>query len=303
MARGRAVFACALAIHVAYVAAAYDRLYYASNSTKFFCTSGFGLSCTPPSVCAHDDLINKYYCCNPGDPKAVCYTGMDVDCKGANNAASGAQDKCTPGSTGFCCLKNTEQCTQTTNQINICWATQENPVANLSKALSNQAYSSLSSARPSATSYSININALLGSSTSSSAASSPTASISATASSSSSATPTNNSSSGLSGGAIGGIVGGVVGGLALLGAIGFFLWRRKKNAKNAASAYEAPYTSNGYQPAATEAPAGTYMAEAPATEKYAHRGGEVGHGGAGYTEPVELSGNAPVELPGNARQY
>jgi hypothetical protein len=111
---------------------------------------------------------------------------------------------------------------------------------------------------------------------------------------------------GLSGGAIGGIVGGVVGGLALLGAVGFFLWRRKKKA-HAADVYDTsttPYTSNGYQPAATEPPAGAYVAEAPVTEKYAHRGQ---HAGGGYTDgpvaPVELSGNTPVEMPASAREY
>ncbi|KAH7089240.1 hypothetical protein FB567DRAFT_591351 [Paraphoma chrysanthemicola] len=307
MARGKLILACTLATYVASAVAAYDRLYFAANSSNFFCTNGFGLSCRPPSICAHDDLINKYYCCNPGDPSAVCYTGMNVDCKGTNGGPSGAQQQCT---SKYCCLLDREKCTQVTNQINICWATAENPVANLSKQLSNETYSSLSSAQPSATSFPININALLASSTPASLASSLSAS--ATSSTSSSPSPSTTGTNGgggggLSGGAIGGIVGGVVGGLALLGAIAFFLWRRKNNANKTAGDYDAnttPYTSNGYQPAATEAPAGTYVAEAPATEKYAHQGH---HTGGPYSDnvnaPVELSGNAPAELPGNARQY
>lgn len=40
--------------------------------------------------------------------------------------------------------------------------------------------------------------------------------------------PRDEQSTALSGGAIGGIVGGAVGGLALLGAAGFFSWRRRK---------------------------------------------------------------------------
>jgi hypothetical protein len=57
--------------------------------------------------------------------------------------------------------------------------------------------------------------------------------------SSSTSTPQNERTS-MSGGVIGGIVGGVVGGLAILGAIGFFLHRRRESGRAAEEATKGP---------------------------------------------------------------
>ncbi|CAN9453881.1 unnamed protein product [Alternaria alternata] len=129
-----------------------------------------------------------------------------------------------------------EKCTAVRDQVRICFNVQDNPVANLSDEKINDIFSSLSSARPSASSYPVLLAHLQ-------AEASPTTSLPVSPSQSSlvevsaTATPIVTDSStvsessghnGMSGGAIGGIVGGVVGGLVLIGLMGFLLFRRRK---------------------------------------------------------------------------
>jgi MYXO-CTERM domain-containing protein len=109
---------------------------------------------------------------------------------------------------------------------------------------------------------------------------------------------------GLSGGAIGGIVGGVVGGLALIGAVAFFLWRRRSNAKASSTPVnqhndnpynDNPYMTQGYQAVPTvfaEAPGGQHVVEAPAIQKYAHHNPQA--------PAYEVEGSAPAEMPANS---
>jgi hypothetical protein len=187
-----------------------------------------------------------------------------------------------------------EQCTELEHQINVCWSVTSNPVGNLSNEAMNNTYSSLSSASPSATAYSVKAVDL-----------SPSSSTSLLASSSASSTPSPSLASsqpqndaGISGGAIGGIVGGVVGGLALAGIAGFLLWRRNRAGSHAHApvASTTPsetgnlYTDNAYQmqqPPSLEATVvekyGRHVVEAP---------GNVGH------EVQELDGGRPAELDG-----
>lgn len=179
-----------------------------------------------------------------------------------------------------------EVCTETADQINICWSGLSDPLAKLNATAVNQTAHSLSLAQPSASSYPVSLDALQ-KLTSTTAATSTTATSSSTASStlvlSSStgapvATPSVTSSvveksdSGLSGGAIGGIVGGVVGGLALLGIVGLLVWRRRRNQGNS----YAPANSSDMAPSAygSEAPAEMH-AETAVLEKYARNGGSV----------------------------
>lgn len=194
----------------------------------------------------------------------------------------------------------------------------------------NQTFSSLSAARPRASSYPVSLAQLQATATPTtslpqslppSSLSSATATATSSPSSESSVSPEpstdNGSNKGLSGGAIGGIVGGVVGGLALLGVAGFLLFRRRKaNSKGAHAPIASgppsepedhggnPYEMNAFQ----QQQAG--MAEAPPTEKYGHHAAatpaspyrdvpEV------YGSPVpeqhvyEMQGSAPVEMDGS----
>ncbi|KAF3009783.1 hypothetical protein E8E13_009921 [Curvularia kusanoi] len=186
-------------------------------------------------------------------------------------------------------LLEKSECTQTKNQVNVCWSTVENPVANLSESKMNQTFSSLSAARPRASSYPVSLAQLQATATPttslpqslppSSLSSATATATSSSPSSESSASPEpstdNGSNKGLSGGAIGGIVGGVVGGLALLGVAGFLLFRRRKaNSKGTHAPIASgppsepeehggnPYEMNAFQ----QQQAG--MAEAPPTENY-----------------------------------
>ena len=129
-----------------------------------------------------------------------------------------------------------------------------------------------------------------------------------------------NEDKGISSGAIGGIVGGIVGGLALIGVIGFILFRRRKAsskgdhapiASESPSVHEEhgnPYELNAYQQQHVG------IAEAPVpVEKYANNGDT---GSAGLVGPYrdvpevqgnsvqrprvfEMQGNAPLEMDGS----
>jgi predicted lipid-binding transport protein (Tim44 family) len=177
----------------------------------------------------------------------------------------------------------------------------------LDDAQMNRTYKSLVAARPSAASYSIALADLTTLTTSTPGVSSSTAASTSSASatpSASSATPSPSSSGasggsgggggGLSGGAIGGIVGGVVGGLALIGAIAFLLWRRKKYSTIAQADPTSPsngqhpdvgyHQSTAYQPGAAEMHS---TSSPPVTEKYANNGYTPEM--PAYQQPVEMS--------------
>jgi len=206
--------------------------------------------------------------------------------------------------------RHSELCTSRDRQFNICWSKGDNALRALNATRLNDTYSSLSSASPTATSLPVDkqqLLALTGIAPSDLPSSSTSASLpaSATASTTNSSTPIGgstdtDSSGGLSGGAIGGIVGGVVGGLALLGAIGFFLWRRRKNAgkTNTNAPPGDPYQGYGYQQPQPQQ--GTYheapyspqpsMAQAyapPPSDKYAHQA-PVHEAPAHNPNPVEM---------------
>jgi hypothetical protein len=173
----------------------------------------------------------------------------------------------------------------------------------------NKTYKSLVAARPSAASYAIALSALQSLTSTTAGVSSSTAASSNSASTTpgaSSATPSPSSSGeaggggggGLSGGAIGGIVGGVIGGLALIGAIAFLLWRRKKYSTVAQADPASP--TNGHQPNIGYHPGNGYQQGAaevhstsspPATEKYANN----------YTPEMPAYQHQPVEM--SAQRY
>lgn len=217
-----------------------------------------------------------------------------------------------------------EECTATKDQVNVCWSMIDNPVANLSDTKLNETFSSLSSAKPSASSYPISLAQLQATAT-------PTTSLPASLSASSlfsvSTTTTSSASStsgestekkGISGGAIGGIVGGVVGGLVIIGLVGLLLFRRRKAntkgehapiASGTPSEHEHgnPYEMNAFQ----QQNAG--MAEAPSPgEKYAYNSGAGSTGPASPYKDVpevgkiqrpvayEMPASGPVEMDSGA---
>ncbi|KZM18424.1 hypothetical protein ST47_g10436 [Ascochyta rabiei] len=307
------------------VTADFDQFYFSSNATNYVCP-GIGFGCKPPMICAHESVTDQFYCCAPGATDAVCWKGSPACDGGSKQTPSGGQQSCSSGTNAFCCLKSREECTATKNQVNVCWSTLDNPIANLSDTKLNDTFSSLSSAHPSASSFPIPLAQLQATATPTTSlpvllSASSLSSASETASRTAidapiSAEPTEKK--GVSGGAIGGIVGGVVGGLVIISVFGFLMFRRHKAASKGEHAPIAsgspsehehgnPYEMNAYQ----QQHAG--IAEAPTpTEKYAYNAGagpvapaspyrdvpEVQ--GSTVGSPVfEMQGSAPVEMDGS----
>ncbi|RYN56356.1 hypothetical protein AA0118_g8206 [Alternaria tenuissima] len=286
--------------------AAFSEFFFAGNngtSALKTCPESL-LECAPPSVCSFDDRTQKYYCCEPGKTDAVCW-GPNSGCDGGDSTTpSGGQQACSSEPNTFCCLKSSETCTETADQINICWSQLDNPIASLNATAVNATAQSLESIRPSAATYAVDLSALqtLTSTAAASSSHNPSASgqqptatttssiLSQTTASHSEATSNNSSTDGgLSSDAIGGVVGGLVGGLALLGLAGFFFWRRLKNGKRnpykPANLHNSATHSVGYP---SEMDSNHIYTSSPATEKY----------GYAVTPVSEVAADrAPAELP------
>ncbi|KFY10313.1 hypothetical protein V491_07716 [Pseudogymnoascus sp. VKM F-3775] len=217
---------------------------------------GSPYDCIPPSACTTDSATGRVFCC---DPKSVCFNG------GRTCASDGSTFDCTSssGKTKWCCTSDTESCTGSAGQINICWSKQHDILLDLGVTSLNNTFNSLSSAEPDATTWAFDPTALIASpsttieatssassSTSSSTPSStslstspsttttaipttgadstPTAGGSSATSSTASTTSEASSSKSLSGGAIGGIVVGAIAGVALIALALFFIRRRRR---------------------------------------------------------------------------
>ncbi|KFZ03710.1 hypothetical protein V502_10725 [Pseudogymnoascus sp. VKM F-4520 (FW-2644)] len=273
----------------------------ASNSLgNFFFVSGPDYSCPgmpfkcePPSACSRDPTTGRFFCC---DPKSVCYAGTTT-C-----SSDSSTFQCGTKSNAWCCTSDSESCTGTSGQINVCWSKLRDLLLDVGIPVLNKTYTSLSAADPEVTSWSFNPQALIAATDTTSQASSTTPSSSSTPSSStpsstattaaptttaddtaagSSQTPSTptdvSSSKSLSGGAIGGIVVGAVGALVLVALAVFFLRRRRRNTPSDDKHEGIPWAALPPQPD-------------PAHEL-----------STGHQEPMhELSSNRPVvELPGN----
>ncbi|KAF2714411.1 hypothetical protein K504DRAFT_496340 [Pleomassaria siparia CBS 279.74] len=277
--------------------ATYNEFYFSTFATAYKCP-GSPFACNPPQACVHETLLDKWYCCAPGQG-SVCWSPD----QGCNGTASENEIACGSGDHTYCCLKDREECTQTSNQFNICWATANtNAFENATSQKMNKTFSSLSSASPSATSLVFNLAQILPSTSSSARASSTTqtsgspststntAKSTSTASSSNASTSDANKSS-LSGGAIAGIVIGVILGLAVLIAAAFFLLKRGKNKKPGRNELDGnPYPGGGYVVGGGGNEYGNGNVNGTRTqEKYAH---EM------PVPPSELDSgsNAPVEI-------
>ena len=109
--------------------------------------------------------------------------------------------------------------TQLAGQINVCWSTADNPLNNISSSALDNTFSSLSSAQPTASSYTFDIAALMLQTQTAGTSAIPSASPSSAISSNPAST------AGLSGGAIAGIVVGVVAAFIIAVAVTYFLVR------------------------------------------------------------------------------
>ena len=93
----------------------YDTFFFpATNLTCPGFPSWFGCN-APDAVCAHENVLNKYYCCS-GITHPICRTPEDT-CTGPKNTASSEQINCIyDQSHHWCCLQGTETCTQRTSK-------------------------------------------------------------------------------------------------------------------------------------------------------------------------------------------
>ncbi|OAA57442.1 hypothetical protein SPI_07101 [Niveomyces insectorum RCEF 264] len=212
----------------------FDDYFFTSNVSGHTCP-GFGsFECAPPAACARDPNTGRRYCC---DTRDVCWT-VTQTC-----AHDGSTTDCGTGDTTWCCVDGREICTRARNQINICWSAAHDLLNNISLAVLNDTYSSLSNAHPSATTWAFDPVKLVAETEPALTASSSTTATSPSSTSSSLppltvvASPTGGSdnhdnshaSSGLSGGAIAGIVIGVLAGVAALCAVAFVVLRRRRS--------------------------------------------------------------------------
>ncbi|OBT95092.1 hypothetical protein VE01_07394 [Pseudogymnoascus verrucosus] len=272
--------------------------FFVPGLPKHLCP-GMPWECVPPAACARDPTTGRAFCC---DPKSVCFAGV------ATCASDGSTFQCGTGTNTWCCTSDTESCTGSTGQTNICWSKSYDVLMDIGSIPLNETYSSLSSADPEATSWAFDPKSLIAATqttshtTSSTPSSTPSTTPSTTPSSTDTTTaPTTSasdaskagasntpsptpsdlsstsSSKSLSGGAIGGIVVGAVAAVVLVALAVFFLRRRRQRAESE-NKEGIPWAALPPQGPAHELP-------------------------TGKQEPVhELAGaRAVVELPGNER--
>ncbi|PPJ54973.1 hypothetical protein CBER1_05633 [Cercospora berteroae] len=212
---------------------------------------GTGVTCSPGrSMCAHENVNDKNYCCDSLSDTGgnVCYT-LSPSCDGSDGGPSSVQQSCSGvgeqvNDITWCCLKDFERCSSRTNQISTCIAIQDNPIALVPEQLVNDTFSSLSSANPSATTYSIDVFFLAARATA-------TTTTSPAATTTDAAPAATSTSSDESGGSTptGAIAGGVVGGLAVLAVIAGGIWfsMRKRKAGRGKGSYSSPFAGEKYE--------------------------------------------------------
>ncbi|KAL1953456.1 hypothetical protein VTO42DRAFT_2794 [Malbranchea cinnamomea] len=289
-----AVLPWALLTFASSALAAYDQFFFSTEEGDWLCP-GLIFDCPPPRVCAYDRVLDKSYCCGPGEDE-VCWTGRSMLCQTGTT-------QCGDENNPYCCLEERETCTQRYGQINICWSTLENPFEVVTAEQVNDTFYSLLEENPSATSIEFDLDLLVPESTttaeSTSAATTtadPTSTTEATTTAAATTTddatatgdPTStsvppagddsdsDSGSSLSGGAIAGIVVGSVAGVALIAGVAFFLWKR-----NRANRAGLPMDNGGY---------------GGKPPMYAYGSGPVHEV---YAPPPEMDGTTPREVEGD----
>ncbi|KAL3496699.1 hypothetical protein BJX62DRAFT_232369 [Aspergillus germanicus] len=211
----------------------FSDFYFTSNLTSFACPDFGNSQCVAPKACARDPSTGKGYCCDPSfdgeTGSGVCWA-LTSDCTNDNR-----QLTCRSGSSDWCCLYETEECTGVPEQRNVCWNRERSPLRNISVDVLEDLYSSLTSDAPTARTWAFDPATLLPetsvlTSTTTTTTTTPTATGTITTSPVSS--PNNDSSDSLSGGAIAGIVVGAVAGVVIVLGGAFFLIKRRRKRVN-----------------------------------------------------------------------
>jgi hypothetical protein len=94
----RTMFLSAALLFGAGVHAAYNPYFFATEASNWQC-SDMNFKCVPPQVCAFDNVLNKYICCDSAknaDVGAVCW-GQASNCN-ANTI------NCGDDANRFCCI-------------------------------------------------------------------------------------------------------------------------------------------------------------------------------------------------------
>lgn len=90
-------------------AADYTNFFFSSNNS----CPDLGIRCeAPESLCAYDGVVDKYYCCS-GARYNIC-RAFAATCEGRNDGPSSSQQECNTSGTTWCCLQDSESCTQRT---------------------------------------------------------------------------------------------------------------------------------------------------------------------------------------------
>lgn len=252
----------------------FDQFIFTSNATKFVCPKWgtapnafvYNYKCIAPRACAiGPNSSNRQYCCSPG---SACFRPP------SKCASDGSTFTCTGLGASWCCLTNEESCGQNPSKINICISLTDDILRNVSGSVLNKTYSSLTSAQPSASSYSFDPYELMA----------QTQTTSTEASTSTQTAGPSDHHHSLSGGAIAGIVLGVFGGVAVIAfLIAFILKRRKRSGPRDPEVSEL--SSN-------------YAHAAPGPQEIHSE--PVSHEMEAGKDPSELPPNAPnqpIELP------
>lgn len=97
---------------VAFASAGYTEWYFSGNNS----CPGLGIACSAPSsMCAYDSVADKAYCCS-GESYDICRAFAGT-CGGSDGGPSSSQQECTSGSSSWCCLQDSERCTQRTGKL------------------------------------------------------------------------------------------------------------------------------------------------------------------------------------------
>lgn len=97
---------------VVLASAGYTEWFFSGNNS----CPGLGIGCSAPSsMCAYDSVADKYMCCS-GESYDIC-RAFAATCEGSDGGPSSSQQECTSGSSSWCCLKDSERCTQRTGKL------------------------------------------------------------------------------------------------------------------------------------------------------------------------------------------
>lgn len=93
----------------------WDSFIFVTNPNNTATCPGYVYNCNgPDNVCAHDPVLDKWYCCS-GVDYPVC-RAYRTTCEGSNGGAGSGQILCADGDYDWCCLGGTEVCTQRTGE-------------------------------------------------------------------------------------------------------------------------------------------------------------------------------------------